>query len=63
MAEANRVHSTPPTNTSVPSIDPIFTAIERHRTAHADFVAAVGVKYGLEEEIPSDRRQSSVAAW
>jgi hypothetical protein len=35
MAKANRVHSTPPTNTP----DPIFTAIDAHRDAAAAWLA------------------------
>jgi hypothetical protein len=43
--------------------DPIFAAIEGHRRARTEFLAAVTEHGACEREIPSSRRQSSVDAW
>jgi hypothetical protein len=43
--------------------DPIFAAIEAHRRARAEFLAAIAEHGRCEESIPRDRRQSNVDAW
>ncbi|MGY2906565.1 twin-arginine translocation signal domain-containing protein [Bradyrhizobium sp. URHC0002] len=44
-------------------LDPILAVIQRHRTAHAEFDAAVRVEFDLEPKLPRDGRRSSVTAW
>src|SRR5258707_15861802 len=101
MTQADRVLSTPPTNTSALPVaptrrgflaqaavvaaggaalgvalplpgsvgaservpDPILDVIERHRTARADWMAAVDTECRLEEELARDPRQSLFAIW
>jgi hypothetical protein len=38
--------------------DPIFAAIERHRSAYAEWVAALDYETALEHELPSEKRRS-----
>ena len=52
MAKANRVHSTPPTNTPIsqttPVLDPVFGLIESHRSASAAHSVALKEQSRLE---------------
>ena len=43
--------------------DPILAAIEDHKTARAVWIANVDRHSDLENELPRDKRQSSVDAW
>lgn len=43
--------------------DPIFAAIERHRTAHACFIAAVEVHGALQERLPPEKRQTLITSY
>jgi len=43
--------------------DPIFAAIEAHRTALADHSAAVQIENDLEETLPRDKRRSKLTVW
>jgi hypothetical protein len=94
MTQADRVFSTPPTNTSArhsrrsilgaiagsaaaagsiggltPAIaaasepDPILAAIEAHKRAYARFDDSVHHHSKLEDELPSDLRESFITKW
>lgn len=43
--------------------DPIFAAIDAHRSAVADFMAAVKAESRLEEALPRERRKSTITAY
>ena len=45
------------------SPDPIFVAIEAHRTAALAFKSSIDANHALECELPQDQRKSSVTAW
>ena len=45
------------------SDDPIFAAIEAHRSAAFAFKEAIDANYDLECELPRNKRNSSVTAW
>ena len=45
------------------SPDPIFVAIEAHRTAALAFKSAIDANYVLDCELPCDKRRSSVTPW
>jgi hypothetical protein len=103
MPRADRVHSTPPTNTSAPTLnlrdaaswsrrrawplpapplapaclaratsrgpessnaeaDPIFAAIEAHRSAIAAHGDAISAESALEQSLPDDRQRSDITA-
>jgi hypothetical protein len=48
---------------AVQAPDPILAAIEAHKAAHAKFVSWVGRHCKLENELPKERRCSSITAW
>jgi hypothetical protein len=43
--------------------DPILEAIETHKDAYAAFEAAVRVNFALNDELPKERRRSSITVW
>jgi hypothetical protein len=43
--------------------DPIFAAIEAHRSAYSSYTQCVTNELALEEELPADKRRSSFTAW
>jgi hypothetical protein len=43
--------------------DPILEAIEGHRAAYVAFSAELERQYALEEELPEERRKSSIDSW
>jgi len=43
--------------------DPIYAAIEGHRAAYVAFSAELERQYALEEELPEERRKSSIDSW
>ena len=43
-----------------PDDDPIFAVIEQHQAAVRGHAAAVNLNSDLHEELPTDRRQSSI---
>jgi hypothetical protein len=43
--------------------DPILEAIKAHKDAYAAFEAAVRVNFALDEEVPKERRRSSITVW
>jgi hypothetical protein len=98
MIQADRVHSTPPTNTSAfqtnatsaitpdrrtflaraagtlvfaatagtamgGTIDPIFTAIEHHKSAYRTLNAVLSEQTRLESILPREKRESRIDAW
>jgi hypothetical protein len=52
-----------PSNVFALKSDPIFAAISNHKLAYIEHDAAVGWRNVLEEELPSERRKSSVTAF
>lgn len=43
--------------------DPIFAAIEAHKTAHAEWLASIDRHLDLEAELPRDKRRSFITLW
>jgi hypothetical protein len=53
----------PPAEILADGPDPIFAAIEAHRTAVADHAAAVQIECDLDETLPEDKRRSVLTVW
>jgi hypothetical protein len=53
----------PVSSAATASTDPIFAAIEDHKSARAVWIANVYRHSDLEKELPREKRQSSVDVW